>query len=321
MDIAAGIAVYATFLGYVMEQLEPVSWAEELIPRAHGAHHRRLAQLYVAAALCVVSGKIDEFLGYASAAASAIESGSFDEVPEEFEFTTGSGYLTAAMPERCIEWCRRLIARRPCSHPYTQTCLVLGLSFAGDDGGSGGVGGICWPSPRRLAIPTWPASPSSATDGRNGSRIPRPHMRALRRALMIARDSGNRQTESSTALILSRLAVTNVDRTEALDSLAVTVRHYYDSGSVRYLAGPIAVLAALLDRLGLLEPAATMSGFANTGVAHVAFPELSDAITHLRRALGDEGYEARARVGATMTSAQMATYAFEQIELARAQIR
>jgi predicted ATPase len=320
LDTAAAIAVYATFLGYVMEQIEPVSWAEELIPRARAAHHRRLAQLYVAAALCVVSGRIDEFLGYASAAASAIESGLFDEVPEEFEFTTGSGYLTAAMPERCIEWCRRLIARRPRSHPYTQTCLVLGLSFAGDDGAAAA-------SEELLIIAEGARNPNLASFALLGygwaqrESNPTAAHGALRRALMIARDSGNRQTESSTALILSRLAVTHVDTTDALDSLALTVRHYSDSGSVRYLAGPIAVLAALLDRLSLPEPAATMSGFATNGVAHVAFPELSEAIIHLRGLLGDEGYEARARVGATMTSAQIATFTFEQIELARAQIR
>jgi hypothetical protein len=57
---------------------------------------------------------------------------------------------------------------------------------------------------------------------------------------------------------------------------------------------PLAVLAAVLDRLGLYEPSAT---------------------------LGDEVYESLARSGATMTNAAVATYAFDQIDQARAQLR
>ena len=43
-------------------------------------------------------------------------------------------------------------------------------------------------------------------------------------------------------------------------------------------------------------------------------------IDDLRDVLGGEAYEASARAGASMTNAEMATYAFEQIDLARAQL-
>ena len=44
--------VYAASIGSRVEQYEPVGWAEELIEPAKAADHRRLAQLYVMAALC-----------------------------------------------------------------------------------------------------------------------------------------------------------------------------------------------------------------------------------------------------------------------------
>ena len=50
------------------------------------------------------------------------------------------------------------------------------------------------------------------------------------------------------------------------------------------------------------------------------FPEINTAITHLREVLGDKGYESLARAGENMTNAAMATYAFEQIDRARAQL-
>ena len=49
-------------------------------------------------------------------------------------------------------------------------------------------------------------------------------------------------------------------------------------------------------------------------------PELDPAIPHLRDVLGDENYESLARKGDTMTTAEMATYAYDQIDQARAEL-
>ena len=81
---------------------------------------------------------------------------------------------------------------------------------------------------------------------------------------------------------------------------------------------PLAVLAAVLDRLGRYEPAATIAGFALSPFTAAAFPELTTAIAHLRDVLGDQTYESLARKGETMTTAAMATYAYDQIDQARA---
>ena len=76
LDTAAAIAVYAAFLGYWVEQHEPIAWAEELIEPARAVEHRRLAQLYVMAAQCYV-GRTDRRRSSATAEAArhAIESG------------------------------------------------------------------------------------------------------------------------------------------------------------------------------------------------------------------------------------------------------
>ena len=76
----------------------------------------------------------------------------------------------------------------------------------------------------------------------------------------------------------------------------------------------------MFDRLGHHEPAATISGFAATSLTRTSVPEINTAISHLREVLGDEAYESFARTGASMTNAEMAAYAFDQIDLARAQL-
>ena len=49
-------------------------------------------------------------------------------------------------------------------------------------------------------------------------------------------------------------------------------------------------------------------------------PEITTAIAHLRDVLGDQTYESLARKGETTTTAAMVTYAFDQIDQARAEL-
>ena len=83
----------------------------------------------------------------------------------------------------------------------------------------------------------------------------------------------------------------------------------------------MATLATILDRMGRYEPAATIAGFASTPFAAAAAPEITTATAHLRDVLGDQTYESLARKGETMSTAEMATYAYDQIDQARAELK
>jgi hypothetical protein len=141
----------------------------------------------------------------------------------------------------------------------------------------------------------------------------------LRRALRIAEDSGNRRDESSLAIVLSSLAATHGDPTNAFQFLGLA-SNLHDSGNFSMTHLPLALLAALLDRLGHYESAATISGFAADTFARTALPQINTAIAHLRDVLGDENYESLAHKGEVMTTAEMATYAYDQIDQARTEL-
>jgi hypothetical protein len=49
-------------------------------------------------------------------------------------------------------------------------------------------------------------------------------------------------------------------------------------------------------------------------------PEITPVIAHLRDVLSDETYESLAHKGETMTIAEMATYAYDQIDPARTEL-
>ena len=92
------------------------------------------------------------------------------------------------------------------------------------------------------------------------------------------------------------------------------------SGNTTGVRAPLAVLAVLFDRLGHYEPAATIAGSALSPFSAAAVPEITTAITRLRDVLGDQTYESLARDGETMTTTEMVTYAYDQIDQARAEL-
>jgi hypothetical protein len=141
---------------------------------------------------------------------------------------------------------------------------------------------------------------------------------AHRRGLTVAHDSGNRLIESHLAGVLAQLAALHGEPTDAFDYLTLAIRHFHDAGSFSHLRVPLAILATVFDRLGRHESAATITAFAATSLTRTSVPEINATITHLRQVLGDEAYESLAQAGESMTDAAMATYAFEQIDLARA---
>ena len=137
---------------------------------------------------------------------------------------------------------------------------------------------------------------------------------------MIAQDSGSRAAESLLATVLTRLEAEHGDPLAALDHVTLATRNFHDAGNTTGVRTTLGILAALFDRLGRDEPAATITGFALSPFTAAILPEFNTAIAHLRDVLGEATYESLARKGETMTTAEMVTYAYDQIDQARAEL-
>jgi len=319
LDNAATIATYAGFLGELLENYEPVTWAEELIEPARAVDHPRLAFLYAIASQCFMTGRIEAAVRYADAG-QVVLGNNCDELPFGLEGMLGAAYLVIGQPERTVEWCRAQIARGRDTHTLTRSTLVVALTMTGcaDDAMAAANGLIesaeATRNPFFLSFALLEygfalrhTDPDRARD-------------ALRRGLVIARDSGNRSNETHLAGALSRREVEYGDPLAALEYSAVAIRNYHDAGGTANMRAVLAALAASLDQLGCYEPAATIAGFAFDSLTALWVPELSTAITHLRDLLGEATYESLARKGETMTTAVMVTYAYDQIDQARPEL-
>ena len=94
----------------------------------------------------------------------------------------------------------------------------------------------------------------------------------------------------------------------------------HESGNMVTIRSPLTNLAIFLDRVGRYQPAATVAGFAFSPLTATSFPNINNAIAHLRQVLGEQAYESLARTGAEMTTAAMVAYAYEQIDQARTEL-
>jgi hypothetical protein len=242
------------------------------------------------------------------------------EVPFGIEGALGAAYVAIGQPERCVEWCRAQLARGRDTHTLTRACLVVALTIAGagDEARAAANGLIDAAEATHNPFALSYALHAYGYAFRDAD--PSRALEAERRGLVIAQDSGNRGVESHVASVLSRLEAEHGDPLAALDHITLAIRNCYDSGNVGIIRSALATLAVFLDRLGLLEPAATIAGFAFSLVTESGFPQLSTAIAHLRDVLGDQTYESLARKGETMTTAAMVTYAYDQIDQARTEL-
>jgi predicted ATPase len=319
LDVAATLATYVGLLGAMVQTYEPIAWAEELIEPAHAIDHPRLAALYVIASLCFTTGRIEAAVRY-SDAGQIVLGRSREALPYGTEAWLGLVYVAIGQPERMAELCRAQLARRRDTHVHIRAWLVAALALAGSGGEAMDSADGLIEAAEATGNPHLLASALGAYGLAFRDADPVGALNAHRRGLMIAQDSGNRAHPSAPANGLALLEAEHGDTVSAFDHLTLAIRNYHNSGNTTTIRIPVAILAALFDRLGRYEPAATIAGFALNPRAAAAFREITTAITHLRDVLGEATYESLARKGETMTTAAMVTYAYDQIDQARTEL-
>ncbi len=319
LDVAAAIASYAGWLGYLVENYEPMAWVEEIIEPAHAVDHSRLAFLYLVASQCYATGRVEDAVRYSEAGQMAMRSGR-GEVPFGLQTLLVAAYIMIGQAERAVESLRAQLAGARHPHAFARISLVIGLKTAGFDGEAMAAATGLIDAAEATHNPWTLSYALLAYSLAFRDADPDRAREALRRGLIVAQDSGNRGNATHVASALARLEAKLGDPLAALEHSAVAIRNYHESGNTTHMRAPLADLAAKLDRLGHHESAATIAGFALSPLTVMISPDINTAIAHLREVLGDQTYESLARQGETMTTAAMVTYAYDQIDQARAEL-
>ena len=271
------------------------------------------------ASRCYTTGRIEAAVGYSEAGQIVLDR-SRDALPHGTEAFLGAVYLVLGQPERWAELCRAQLARRRDTHVYIRAFLVCALSVAGSGGEAMDSADGLIEAAEATGNPHVLAWALFAYGAAFRDADPVGALNALGRGLVVAQDSGNRTNESVLANALAQLEAEHGDTASAFDHLTLAIRNYHNAGDTATIRVPLAILAVLFDRRGRYEPAATIAGFALSPLAAAGVPEITTAITHLRDVLGEATYESLARKGETMTTAAMATYAYDHIDQARTEL-
>ncbi|KUI23168.1 cyclase [Mycobacterium sp. IS-1496] len=316
LDAAAAIATLASFLGFVVDNFEPIAWAEELIEQTRTARHPKLAFLCVCASSCYHPGRIDDAVRHADAAAAILNAGD-STVPFDIDGWAGGAYIAIGQPERAVEYDRARLTRIRDSHDFTKACLVFALTIKDTSQEAMTIAGDFVELADRTRNPFRSCFLLLAYGFAFRDADPTRALEALRRGLDIARDSGNRNNESQTASVLCRVESKHGDPVAALEYFQLAIQRHHESGNSTSISTSLASLAGLFERLERYEPAATITGFAFGPITAASYPELDATIAHLRDVLGDETYESLAREAKKMTPSAMAGYVYDQIDEAR----
>ena len=132
LDDAAALASYVGLFGFMVQTLEPVAWAEELIEPARAVDHPRLAFLYVIASQCYMTGRIEAAVGY-SDAGQIVLGRSRDALPYGFESWLGScipSHRAARADGRVVPRPARTPPRHPRPHLGMAGCRPCNGRFA-----------------------------------------------------------------------------------------------------------------------------------------------------------------------------------------------
>ena len=217
---------------YLVENYEPMAWAEELIEPARAVDHPRLAFLYAMASQCWNAGRIEAAVGYADAAQTVIASGRHDEVPYGARgpaWRCVPGHRPARTVGRVVPRPARTWPRHPRQSSGHDLVFALTMAGSGEEARAAATGLIeaaeATHNPHVLALALYvhgfafrDADPAGALE-------------ALRRGLVIAQDSGNRYIESLLADGLSHLEAEHGDPLAALDHVMLAIGNFHDAGN------------------------------------------------------------------------------------------
>ncbi len=209
---------------------------------------------------CYLTGRIEAAVGYSDAGQIDLGS-SRDGLPYGIEALLGAVYLAIGQPQRWAELCRAQLAHRRDTHVQVRSWLVAALLVAGSGGEAMDSADGLIEAAEAAGNPTLLATALGAYVVAFRDAGPVGALNALGRGLLIPRDSGNRTQASALADLLARIEAEHGGTVSAFDHLTLAIRNLHNAGDTTTIRLPLAVLAALFDRLGRYQPAATIAGF------------------------------------------------------------
>jgi predicted ATPase/class 3 adenylate cyclase len=314
---ATAIAAHAAMLAREQQRLEPFGWAVDALESARAAGVAQLPRLFTAASLCAYLGRPDEGVEYAQAACRLEATGVHDPFEAGWSgFYEGVGHLYAGRLERAVTVMTDVTFHSP-SHPTALGGLVYLLSAVNRSGEALVIADENLELTRARGNPVAIAFALLAYGRALEVSDPDRALTLLREAHELSRAHPIPIIESLVARDRAGLETRQGEIDQALDLLDETLTSFHRAGHVANVAGTIANLAVLFDRLEQPEIAATLAAVAMNNRLGAVIVDLPHLVERLRSKLGDTATDDAIAAGAKLDLADGMRYAHQQIAIAQ----
>jgi predicted ATPase len=312
---ATAIAAHAAILGREQSRLEPVGWAVETLDAATAAGVAQLPRLFTAASQCAYLGRPDEGVEYAQAARQLEATGKHDPFPFGWSGVgEGVAHLYAGRLERAVEVMAEVASHDP-THPLALGFLIYMLAAMNRAPEALAMGDENLERTRARGNPAAIAYGLLAYGRALEASDPDRALRLLREAHEVAGAHPMAFVESLAARDTARLEARHGDVDRALELLDEAIASFHRGGEIANVAGTIASLAMLFDRLDRPHVAATLVGITMDHSRGAVIIDLPGLIEHVRSRLGDTATDAAIAAGAHMELTAGVRYARDQIAI------
>jgi predicted ATPase/DNA-binding CsgD family transcriptional regulator len=320
LEVATDVAAHAALMGFSVQLFETLAWAEELLPAATSADVRRLPRLYTGAGYACFAGRAQAAAANAHRATELESQSGYDPCQYGYaSFIEALGEVYCGHLDRYIEL-TAMVSALPSvtTQGYGIAAYLDGLQSAGRVDEALELTDSAVTAARELGNPYW-ISYTLWIVGLALSKVDK------KRALL-AWDEGSEVVrehrvgffEGFIGRDAARLHTAEGEPDAALKLFGPAIESFHQAGNVPQLIITLASVPALFDRIGRLDVAATLLGALSresSSLHHV--PELSELGTRINAQLGEPRSKELAAAGAMLDLHDAASYAREQIEIAR----
>ena len=321
LERATAIAAHVAIIVWPLQRFEPVTWAEEIIPAAVAADVPQLPRLYVAASLCLYTGRPDVGVAHAQAAAALEADGRHDPFIDGWSGVLEAlAHLFGGRIERRVEICTEMAKREGFARVVGLCGLTWALPAIGLAEQARSIADETLAAARDYGNPFWIGWALGGTGRAFAETAPLVALGALREGLAYAEEHRLPFWEANLAQDAARLEATHGELDDALHLFSNAIDAFHRAGNIAFLAATLASLAVFFDRFERPEIAATVYGASTRQASISLVPDLPAVVDHLRGALGDARFDECVATGAGQSTADAVRYSHRQLRLTRREI-
>ena len=322
LETATTIAAHTTMLAHVLQQFEPVRWAEELLPAAIAADIAQLPQLYVAASNCTSLGRPDDAVGYTQAASALLDRPGHQHFDSAWvSYREASAHLSAGRLDRHAEICAAMANQTGLARVIGLCVLTNSLvAFVGRSDEMMAIAEDAIVAARVHANPLWNAVAYAGYGLAFSETDPTRALDTYRLGLAYTRQHRLPRIQALTAVNAAGLEAVHGDLDQALNLFILTIDSFHQAGNATELAHTFANLAVLFDRIDRPETAAILYGTAHNHPSYNRIIGVAAAVDHVRNILSTDTFDRCVATGVAMEPVEAVRYARPQIELLRSEL-